>query len=176
MNRGRVDRGVKARPRGLALPLVCGCRVRAAIGSGDDGSGVAHRPAVLSFYEVHRGFDPNDDTAPIYGTMPRLRNIEADRGRWDIVSWAVDPGIVLIFHPVMLHGVTPVYQGAAAARCRWASSATTRSTPHYRGPRESATATIPIGPGRRSRTCSASGRRAIRSGIRGFPRFARALR
>jgi ectoine hydroxylase-related dioxygenase (phytanoyl-CoA dioxygenase family) len=66
----------------------------------------------------HRGvlydgsrFDPNDDTAPIYGTMSRLPNIEADRGRWDIVSWAVDPGDVLISHPVMFHGGAPAYQG-----------------------------------------------------------------
>ncbi len=66
----------------------------------------------------HRGvlydgsrFDPNDDTAPIYGTLPRLPNIEADRGKWDIVSWAVEPGDVLIFHPAMLHGGAPAHQG-----------------------------------------------------------------
>lgn len=61
----------------------------------------------------HRGvmydgsrFDPNDDTAPIYGdgSLPRLPNIEAERDRWDIVSWAVEPGDVLLFHTGMLHG------------------------------------------------------------------------
>ena len=66
----------------------------------------------------HRGilydgsrFDPNDDTAPIYGTLPRLPNIEADRSKYDIISWAVEPGDVLIFHPAMLHGGAPTHQG-----------------------------------------------------------------
>jgi ectoine hydroxylase-related dioxygenase (phytanoyl-CoA dioxygenase family) len=61
----------------------------------------------------HRGvmydgsrFDPKDDTAPLYGdgSLPRLPNIEAQRDRWDILSWAIEPGDVLIFHPGMLHG------------------------------------------------------------------------
>jgi hypothetical protein len=65
----------------------------------------------------HRGvlydgsrFDPNDDTAPIYGTLPRLPNIEANRGKWDIVSWAIERGDVLIFHPAMLHGGAATHQ------------------------------------------------------------------
>ncbi len=61
----------------------------------------------------HRGvlydgsrFDPEDDTAPLYGNgvLPRLPNIEAERDKWDIVSWAVNPGDVLVFHTGMLHG------------------------------------------------------------------------
>ena len=56
-------------------------------------------------------FDPNDDTAPIYGTLPRLPNIEADRSKWNILSWAVEPGDVLIFHPAMLHGGAPTHAG-----------------------------------------------------------------
>jgi ectoine hydroxylase-related dioxygenase (phytanoyl-CoA dioxygenase family) len=68
----------------------------------------------------HRGpmydgsrFDPNDDTAPIYGdgSLPRLPNIEAERDRWDIVSWAVEPGDVLVFHPGVLHGGAPTHHG-----------------------------------------------------------------
>jgi ectoine hydroxylase-related dioxygenase (phytanoyl-CoA dioxygenase family) len=64
----------------------------------------------------HRGilyngsrFDPDDDTAPLYeeGTLPRLPNIEGERAKWDIVSWAVEPGDVLVFHPAMLHGGAP---------------------------------------------------------------------
>src|SRR5215469_5942481 len=56
----------------------------------------------------HRGplyngsrFDVADDTAPIYPeqVLPRLPNIEADRAQWDIVSWAMVPGDVLVFHP-----------------------------------------------------------------------------
>ncbi len=58
-------------------------------------------------------FDPNDDTAPIYGdgSLPRLPNIEAERDRWDIVSWGVEPGDVLVFHPGMLHGGAPTHRG-----------------------------------------------------------------
>jgi len=64
----------------------------------------------------HRGtlyngsrFDLVDDTAPIYPeeTLPRLPNIEAHRGGWDIVSWAIAPGDILVFHPAMLHGGAP---------------------------------------------------------------------
>ncbi|HUY26295.1 MAG TPA: phytanoyl-CoA dioxygenase family protein [Candidatus Binataceae bacterium] len=67
----------------------------------------------------HRGvlyngsnFDPADDTAPLYsgGAMPRLPNIEADRARWDIVSWGVEPGDVIVFHPAMLHGGAPTHR------------------------------------------------------------------
>jgi ectoine hydroxylase-related dioxygenase (phytanoyl-CoA dioxygenase family) len=66
----------------------------------------------------HRGplydgssFDPNDDTAPLYGNgvLPRLPNIEAERAKWDIVSWAVQPGDVVVFHPAMLHGGAPTH-------------------------------------------------------------------
>lgn len=51
-------------------------------------------------------FDPDDDTAPLYGTgeLPRLPDIEAERDRWPIVSWGTDPGDVLVFHPAILHG------------------------------------------------------------------------
>jgi ectoine hydroxylase-related dioxygenase (phytanoyl-CoA dioxygenase family) len=58
-------------------------------------------------------FDPKDDTAPIYGdgSLPRLPNIEAERSRWDIVSWAVAPGDVLVFHPGVLHGGAPTHVG-----------------------------------------------------------------
>lgn len=68
----------------------------------------------------HRGvmydgsrFDPKDDTAPIYGdgSLPRLPNIEAERSRWDIVSWAVEPGDVLVFHPGVLHGGAATHRG-----------------------------------------------------------------
>lgn len=50
-------------------------------------------------------FDAQDDTAPVFGKdLPRLPDIEAERERWDIVSWAVDPSDVVIFHPSTLHG------------------------------------------------------------------------
>jgi len=68
----------------------------------------------------HRGalfdgsrFDPKDDTAPLYGdgTMPRLPNIEASRGDYPIVSWATEPGDVIVFHPSILHGGAPTGAG-----------------------------------------------------------------
>lgn len=63
----------------------------------------------------HRGplyngsaFDETDDTSPIYGHgLPRLPDIEADRAAWDIVSFGINPGDVVVFHPAMLHGGAP---------------------------------------------------------------------
>lgn len=61
----------------------------------------------------HRGplfdgssFDPEDDTAPLYGDgrLPRLPDIEAARADWPIVSWRTDPGDIVVFHPAVLHG------------------------------------------------------------------------
>ena len=50
-------------------------------------------------------FDPDDDTAPIYPDgLPRLPDIEADRSQWDIVSYDISPGDIVIFHPSTLHG------------------------------------------------------------------------
>ena len=70
--------------------------------------------AALEFVRgSHRGplydgsrFDPDDDTAPLYGdgSLPRLPDIEAERSRWPIVSWPTEPGDVLVFHPSVLHG------------------------------------------------------------------------
>jgi ectoine hydroxylase-related dioxygenase (phytanoyl-CoA dioxygenase family) len=64
----------------------------------------------------HRGtlfdgsrFDPEDDTAPLYGdgVLPRLPDIEARRDAYPIVSWATEPGDVVVFHPAVLHGGAP---------------------------------------------------------------------
>lgn len=63
----------------------------------------------------HRGalydgsaFDSNDDTKPIYAHgLPRLPDIEATRSQWDIVSWAITPGDIIVFHPQVLHGGAP---------------------------------------------------------------------
>jgi len=69
----------------------------------------SHRGAL---YDGSR-FDPRDDTAPLYGTgeLPVLPDIEADRTTWDIVSWDVAPGDVLLFHPSVLHGGGPTHAG-----------------------------------------------------------------
>ena len=68
----------------------------------------------------HRGrlyngsrFDIDDDTLPTHpnSSLPRLPDIEAERDRWDIVSWAVEPGDLIVFHPAMLHGGAPTHPG-----------------------------------------------------------------
>jgi len=68
----------------------------------------------------HRGvlyngssFKLGDDTAPLHpnAAMPRLPDIEANRGAYDIVSFAVEPGDVVLFHPSMLHGGAPTRPG-----------------------------------------------------------------
>lgn len=66
----------------------------------------------------HRGtlyntsaFAASDDTTPIFDGLPILPDIEADRSKWPIVSWAVEPGDAVIFHPSMLHGGAPTREG-----------------------------------------------------------------
>jgi len=51
-------------------------------------------------------FDPDDDTAPLYAedALPRLPDVEKDRGAWDILSWDITPGDIVLFHPATLHG------------------------------------------------------------------------
>lgn len=71
-------------------------------------------PQALEFVRgSHRGrlfngaaFTGADDTAPLYNAaeMPRLPDVEANREQFDIVSWPIEPGDVLIFHPSTLHG------------------------------------------------------------------------
>ena len=50
--------------------------------------------------------DLEDDTHPIYpnSDMPRLPDIQADRSAWDIVSWPITRGDVIVFHLGTLHG------------------------------------------------------------------------
>jgi hypothetical protein len=61
----------------------------------------------------HRGtlfngssFALEDDTAPLFpnSDLPRLPDIEAERDRWEIVSWPVTPGDIIIFDVATLHG------------------------------------------------------------------------
>jgi ectoine hydroxylase-related dioxygenase (phytanoyl-CoA dioxygenase family) len=51
-------------------------------------------------------FDAYDETKPYYpeAEWPRLPDIEADRGAWDIVSFPNEPGDAVLFHPSTLHG------------------------------------------------------------------------
>lgn len=68
----------------------------------------------------HRGplyngsrFELGDDTAPLHpgAALPRLPDIEGNRDAYEIVSWAVEPGDVIIFHPHLLHGGAPAREG-----------------------------------------------------------------
>ncbi|GCD39526.1 hypothetical protein OEIGOIKO_07382 [Streptomyces chrestomyceticus JCM 4735] len=76
----------------------------------------------------HRGvqydgttFDLDDPTEPLHGggVLPRLPDIDAElaAGRdthdvpYDVLSWAVDPGDVLVLHPRSLHGGAGVDAG-----------------------------------------------------------------
>jgi ectoine hydroxylase-related dioxygenase (phytanoyl-CoA dioxygenase family) len=58
-------------------------------------------------------FELGDDTAPLHpkASLPRLPDIEGDRAAWDVVSWAVEPGDLIVFHPAMLHGGAPTHPG-----------------------------------------------------------------
>ena len=46
-------------------------------------------------------FKPDDPTDPFYktGDLPRLPDVEADRGAWNIAGWATEPGDAVLFHP-----------------------------------------------------------------------------
>jgi hypothetical protein len=61
----------------------------------------------------HRGvlyngsaFAAHDDTAPLYkhSKLPRLPDIQGAREGFDIVSWNVEPGDLIVFHLGVLHG------------------------------------------------------------------------
>lgn len=58
--------------------------------------------------------DPNDPTQPLHGggMLPRLPDIEAEREQapdaYEILSWATEPGDVVVLHPGSLHGGAPV--------------------------------------------------------------------
>lgn len=112
----------QSRPR--YLDLLCGTDAADMVRSS---SGVAGQPLVgvwisldalpkeyaLEFVRgLHRGtlyngaaFDPVDDTAPLFadGAMPRLPNIQADRDAFDIVSWDIAPGDIVVFNLAIPH-------------------------------------------------------------------------
>lgn len=65
-------------------------------------------------YDGTTFIDPNDPTQPLHGngSLPRLPDIEAERREnpqaYDILSWATEPGDVVLLHPGSLHGGAPV--------------------------------------------------------------------
>jgi hypothetical protein len=42
---------------------------------------------------------------------PPLPRIERNRTEWDIVSYAIEPGDMVVIHPQVLHGGAPVPRG-----------------------------------------------------------------
>ncbi|MDH4568972.1 phytanoyl-CoA dioxygenase family protein [Pseudomonas sp. BN414] len=65
-------------------------------------------------YDGTTFIDPNDPTQPLHGgsTLPRLPDVEAERrlnpDAYEILSWATEPGDVVLLHPGSLHGGAPV--------------------------------------------------------------------
>ncbi len=68
----------------------------------------------------HRGplfnptaFDPWDRAAAMYAdeAWPCLPDIDAQRDAWSIVSWHIEPGDIVVFHPAILHGGAPTCAG-----------------------------------------------------------------
>jgi ectoine hydroxylase-related dioxygenase (phytanoyl-CoA dioxygenase family) len=62
------------------------------------------------------GFSPGDEgvdpTKGYYGQdLPRLPDIEAERDKWNIVAWDMQPGDVILLHPGVLHGGGPMAEG-----------------------------------------------------------------
>ena len=80
------------------------------------------KPQALEFVRgSHRGplynpsaFNPDDELAGLYdpAEWPPLPDIQAARGQFDIISWATNPGDVVIFHPAILHGGAPTQKAA----------------------------------------------------------------
>jgi hypothetical protein len=68
-----------------------------------------------TLYDGTTFLDPNDPTQPLHGAksgLPRLPDIEAERkldpNAYDVLSWATEPGDVVVIHPGVLHGGAPV--------------------------------------------------------------------
>ncbi|HEX2590642.1 MAG TPA: phytanoyl-CoA dioxygenase family protein [Rhizomicrobium sp.] len=51
-------------------------------------------------------FAADDDTAPLYkqSKLPRLPDIQGNREDFDILSWDLEPGDLIVFHLGVLHG------------------------------------------------------------------------
>jgi hypothetical protein len=57
-------------------------------------------------------FELGDDTAPLDGLeLPRLPDIEHERARWEIVSFPVTPGDLVVFDFATLHGGAATHAG-----------------------------------------------------------------
>lgn len=65
-------------------------------------------------YDGTTFLDPSDPTQPLHGgdALPRLPDIEAQRRQdpaaYDVLSFATEPGDIVVLHPGSLHGGAPV--------------------------------------------------------------------
>ena len=82
----------------------------------------SRKPTVLEFVRgSHKGplyngsrFELDDDTAPLHPSADAAAPAGHRGGRaarFDIVSFGVEPGDVVLFHPAMLHGGAPTHPG-----------------------------------------------------------------
>ena len=71
-----------------------------------------YRPNLVSTGQYSRR-DENDQRADTFdlSNAPSLPDIDNERDRWPIVTWASKPGDVLIFHPSALHGGAGMREG-----------------------------------------------------------------
>ena len=69
----------------------------------------SHRGPIYSL----TGFDPDDDTEPMYHhpDFPRIPDIEAQREKWDIAGTSTKRGDILVFHTDTLHGGAVTWPG-----------------------------------------------------------------
>jgi hypothetical protein len=59
-------------------------------------------------------FNEVDPTEPLYksGNLPRLPDVDATPDAFDLVSYGIEPGDVIAFHPQTLHGGAATHAGA----------------------------------------------------------------
>ena len=63
----------------------------------------SHKEVMYDGFDMSRVLE--DPTLPYYGEeLPRLPDVDAEREKWDIVSWDITPGDVILAHPNTLHG------------------------------------------------------------------------
>ncbi|MBF8184777.1 phytanoyl-CoA dioxygenase family protein [Nonomuraea sp. K274] len=87
-------------------------------------------PALMraAFQWVHQRFEQEMIDAPLPAELHGLISIEPNRDALPIISWDVEPGDAIIFHPGILHYSTGNEKGASARRAlttRWLGSDTT---------------------------------------------------
>jgi ectoine hydroxylase-related dioxygenase (phytanoyl-CoA dioxygenase family) len=68
-------------------------------------------PSIAESGEYIRTGGEHKGKLPALHKGPMLPDIESEREKWPIISWASNPGDVLIFHPTTLHGGGEMREG-----------------------------------------------------------------